>query len=94
MADELIKLIILSIIGLIVIVVLLILATVAQLILHYREKKDIFDRFMARDFREYKYLKEDLPIQLKDKEKRLEESRKQPPLTEEERKLQERAKGF
>jgi len=73
-----------------------IIAILVQQFLHQREKKDIFDRFMARNFREYKYFKEDFPIQIEHKKEALEEQRKKDkkPLTPEQQELQERARRY
>jgi len=87
---------ILIIISLSIIVILLILANLAQLFLHQREKKDLFDRFMSIDFREYKYMKEQLPMELDERKKEREEKRKEKTqtLNEEERKRREEARQY
>jgi hypothetical protein len=60
--------------------------------LHNKEKKDLRDRFMARDFNEYKYHVEELPRIQDERElelkRRAKKEKKQKPLTDEERKIQ------
>jgi len=41
-----------------IIATLSIVGNIVSLFLHYREKKDVFDRFMARNFNEYLYLRQ------------------------------------
>jgi len=55
------------------------------------EKKELRDRFMARDFREYEYYKSELPefqrerrLEIKEKKKR---EKNEKPLTKEEREM-------
>lgn len=66
--------------------------------LHNNEKKELRDRFMARDFGEYKYYSEELPQiqqerrdEIKEKKK---EEKKQKPLTNGQRKIQTIAEKF
>ena len=63
-----------------------------------KEKKDLRDRFMARDFSEYKYQTEELPEyqrqrreEQKEKKKR---EKKEKPLTPEERERKDIVKKF
>jgi len=44
--------------------------------LHYREKEDIFSKFMARDLRESEYFKKEYPGVVKEGQKKMEEERK------------------
>jgi len=44
--------------------------------LHYREKEDIFSKFMARDLRESEYFKKEYPGVIKEGQKKMEEERK------------------
>lgn len=83
-----------ELIFLFVFAIVAVLALLAQQFLHQKEKKDIFDRFMAQDFREYKYLKDEFPIELKRKKHEIEEKRNQPALSDEQKKMQETAKRF
>jgi len=83
-----------ELIFLFVIAIVSILALLAQQKLHQNEKKDIFDRFMARDFREYKYLKDEFPIELEGKKHEIEERMNQPELTGEQKKMQEVSKRY
>lgn len=48
-------------------------------VLHYREKGEIFNRFMAGDYRAYQYFKKEFPIEVEDKKERLEAERKEEP---------------
>lgn len=42
---------------------------ILQVILHYREKGEIFNRFMATDYREYQYHKKEYEVDVDHKEK-------------------------
>lgn len=52
-----------------IISVILALTNALQTIFHYREKKQLFDRYMAGDLREYKYFEKDYPNEVKQKKK-------------------------
>ncbi|MCD6194266.1 MAG: hypothetical protein J7L26_12515 [Candidatus Aminicenantes bacterium] len=73
--------------------VLSIIANIVQVYLHYKEKDEVFNRFMARDYREYRYFKEEYPkeVDLATKEKKEEIKIKQNP---QERLKMEMAKRF
>lgn len=43
---------------------------------HYKEKEDIFAKFMARDLREAEYFKKEYPEEIKERQKKMEEERK------------------
>ena len=59
------------------IALLVALAIIAlQQLLHYREKEDIFSKFMARDLRESEYFKKEYPGVVKEGQKKMEEERK------------------
>jgi len=62
-------------------------------VLHYREKREIFDRFMAGDYRAYQYFKEEFPVEVKDKDRRLEKDREKEPDAKE-AELRRKAEGF
>lgn len=47
-----------------------------QVIFHYKEKEDIFAKFMARDLRESEYFKKEYPGVIKEGQKKMEEERK------------------
>jgi hypothetical protein len=66
---------------------------IVQVILHYHEKKELFDRYMAGDYRAYNYYTKEYPIELKDKEKALEKERGRV-LSDEEIAEREAAEGF
>jgi len=46
-------------------------ALVAVTYLHYREKKELFDRFMAQDFSRYMYHKQIQPVEVDNFKKNL-----------------------
>lgn len=76
------------------IALVLALAVVAvQNVLHYKEKKELFDRFMAGDYKSYNYFREEYPGAVKEKEARVEEERKRKP-TAAELAAEEAAKRF
>lgn len=56
-----------------------------------KEKRDLRDRFMSRDFREYSYYTEELPEFQKERQKEIKEKKKrekkEKPLTKEEREM-------
>lgn len=52
-----------------IISIILALTNALQTIFHYREKKQLFDRYMARDLREYNYFEKDYPNEVKQKKK-------------------------
>lgn len=67
----------------------------AQLILNQREKKDLFNRFMSKDYQEYKYFDKDFPVEVKHKEEMLRKERKDTPeLTPIDREKQRKAEGL
>ena len=76
--------------ALIITIVILGGLNLAQLFLHYREKEDIFKKFMARDLHEAEFFKKGYKKDLKQKEKEFEHERKHPP-TEAELKKREAA---
>lgn len=47
-----------------------------QVKFHYKEKEDIFSKFMARDLRESEYFKKEYPGVIKEGQKKMEEERK------------------
>jgi len=47
-----------------------------QLKIHYKEKEDIFAKFMARDLREAEYFKKEYPGVIKETQKKMEQERK------------------
>jgi len=63
-----------------------------------KEKKDLRDRFMARDFSEYKYHTEELPLIQKERIEELKnqakKKKKEKPLTPEEREVNKIAERF
>ena len=66
--------------------------------LHTKDTKELRDRLMSRDFREFKYYNEELPEyinerrdELKDKKKR---EKKEKPLTQEEREIKDISEKF
>jgi len=62
------------------IALLVALAIIAfQQFLHYREKEDIFKKFMARDLHEAEYFSKIYPKEMEEKRKAAEEERKHPP---------------
>lgn len=79
-----------------IVVLLLIAANILQLYLHYREKNQIFDRYMSKDLEEYKHFQEVFPKEVKHREDMLKDVRKnkQRKMTEAERKIQEAANRF
>jgi len=76
-----------------IVVIIAILANAYQLRLHYKEKKDIFNKFMARNLAESEYFDKLYPKAAKVK---LEEMKKaaQKQMTEAERKVKEIASKF
>ena len=76
-----------------IITVIAILANVYQLKIHYKEKKDIFNKFMARNLAEAEYFDKVYPEISKAK---LEEMKKaaRKEMTEAERKMKEVAEKF
>ena len=66
-----------------------------QVIWHYREKKDIFERYMARDLQELEYFRKEYPGAVEHKEKIKEEQlENMKKMTPAEVRAQEMAKGF
>ncbi|HZX09501.1 MAG TPA: hypothetical protein VFG01_01030 [Acidobacteriota bacterium] len=59
-----------------IISIILALTNALQTILHYREKRQLFDRYMAGDLKEYKYLEKEYPSEVKQKRKLFEEREK------------------
>jgi len=59
--------------------------------LHNEEKKDLWNRLMARDYREYSYYAEELPEFQKERQEEIKqknkEKKKEKPMTAEEREL-------
>ena len=53
-------------------------------IAHAKEKADLHDRLMSRNWQDYQYIKKDLPMELKHKEEMLKKEREKPPLSPEE----------
>jgi len=47
-----------------------------QLKFHYKEKEDIFAKFMARDLGEAEYFKKEYPGKIKEAQKKMEQDRK------------------
>jgi len=75
-----------------IVTVLVLGAVVIYLIKHKdEEKKDLWNRLMARDYREYSYYAEELPEFQKERQAEIKEKRKreknEKPLTKEEREM-------
>ena len=51
--------------------------------LHYREKEEIFNRFMAGDYRAYRYFKDENPAIVEDMKKTMEKERERTKSREE-----------
>jgi len=54
-----------------------------QVKFHYKEKEDIFAKFMAKSLTEAEYFKKEYPKEIKERQKKMEQDRKKV-LTEEE----------
>jgi len=65
----------------------------AQNVLHYREKRDLFNRFMAGDYKTYNHFEKVLPEQMKQQEKILEKKLEEK-VTPEVLRAREAARGF
>lgn len=76
-----------------IVVIISILANAYQLKLHYKEKKDIFVKFMARNLAEAEYFDKVYPKQTKEEIKAMVKKR-QEKMTEAERKIKEIAGKF
>ncbi len=76
-----------------IVLVLSILSNVYQLRLHYREKKDIFTKYMARNLAEAEYFDKLYPKLTKEQIKNMKKEREKVP-TEAERKMKEVAGKF
>ena len=61
--------------------------------LHYKEKEEIFNRFMAGDYRAYRYFKDESPVVVDDMKKMMEKERDRK-KTQEEAEKEEAAKRF
>jgi len=61
--------------------------------LHYREKEEIFNRFMAGDYRAYRYFKDENPAIVEDMKKTMEKERERT-KTREESEKEEMASRF
>lgn len=61
--------------------------------LHYEEKAEVFNRFMARDYSTYKYFKEEHPVVLDDMKKTMEKERERTKTNAEEE-AEAAARGF
>ena len=72
-----------------IVTVLVLGAVVIYLIKHKdEEKKDLWNRLMARDYREYSYYAEELPEFQKERRAEIKEKKKkEKPLTKEEREM-------
>jgi len=66
---------------------------VIQVILHYREKEEIFRKYMAGDYRLYQYFKKEYPVEVDNLEKNLEKKREEM-LTPEQQKKKNIASQF
>ena len=79
-----------------VVVILLIAVNILQLYLHYREKSQIFDRYMSKDLEEYKHFQEIFPKEVKHREEVFKDyqKNKKRKMTETERKIKEAANRF
>lgn len=73
--------------------ILSILANAYQLKLHYKEKKDIFNKFMARNLAEAEYFDKFYPNATKEQIKAMKKEREKV-LTEAEKKMKEVASKF
>jgi len=69
---------------------------ILQVILHYREKGEIFNRFMATDYHSYKYHEKEYEVDVAHKEKTYEqmEKEKEKEATPEEIEKKRKAQGF
>jgi len=56
--------------------ILSLLINAYQLKIHYKEKEDIFAKFMARDLGEAEYFKKEYPGKIKEAQKKMEQDRK------------------
>ena len=75
-----------------IVTVLILGAVIIYLIKHKdEEKKDLWNRLMARDYREYSYYAEELPEFQKERNREIKEKKKrekkEKPLTKEEREM-------
>ena len=61
--------------------------------LHYKEKEEIFNRFMAGDYRAYRYFKDESPVVVDDMKKTMEKERGRT-KTQEEAEKEEMASRF
>jgi len=61
--------------------------------LHYEEKADIFNRYMAGDYKTYEYFKKEFPVEVEDKKEKLEAEREKKP-TELELELKKRGTEY
>jgi|GEM_PF-3855514 len=75
--------------------VILAVIVFAQNILHYREKRELYDRIMAADLGEFKRFRDEFPVEVDHKKKALEgqrEARKN--MTAQDRRVEGAGKGF
>jgi predicted transcriptional regulator len=61
--------------------------------LHYKEKEEIFNRYMAADYQAYRYFKDESPAIVEDMKKTMEKERERT-KTKEEVEKEERASRF
>ena len=73
--------------------VISLLINALQLKFHYKEKEDLFAKFMAKSLSEAEYFKKEYPGKIKEAQKRMEKERKTE-LTEEQKKLKAVAEKF
>lgn len=73
--------------------VLALVVIAVQNVLHYKEKREIFDKFMACDFKTYQYFSKEYPGIVKEKEASAAAKREERP-TVAEMVAREKAKGF
>ena len=76
-----------------VIILALVATIVIEIKLHYQEKKEIFDRFMAGDYKSYEYYQKEYPGLVEEREKRMAAEREKV-KTKAEVEAEKKAKGF
>lgn len=61
---------------------------------HAKEKEELHNRLMSRDYADYKYFKDDFPEELKHRSEMLKKEREKPPLTGKDKILKDKAAKF
>lgn len=68
---------------------------VALILLHYKEKEELFKKFMAKNFNEYNYFKHEFPNSIKaEKEKKRLDTEREKKITPAEKLSTEKAEQF